>query len=301
MPNSRAATPVHRVVQVATTREELAAQRASLTGSVAVVMTMGALHEGHLTLVRRARELADHVVVTIFVNPLQFGPAEDFGRYPRTLAADLDALAGTGADLVFAPSVDVVYPGGTPQVSVSAGRIGSILEGAVRPGHFDGVLTVVLKLLHMVRPDVAVFGDKDAQQLVAVRTMVRDLDAPVKIVGVPTVRELDGLALSSRNRYLDTDERAAALALPAALAAAGKAAANGQGTAAVVAAAHNVLQAANVTEVNYVVGVEPETIEEVSDDYVGPLLVLIAARIGTTRLIDNAIVVVGSEGSAARE
>ncbi|MFJ3651378.1 pantoate--beta-alanine ligase [Streptomyces murinus] len=189
-------------------------------GRRAVVMTMGALHEGHATLVRAAREIAGpdgEVVVTVFVNPLQFGAGEDLDRYPRTLEADLKIAEQAGADAVFAPSVDEVYPGGDPQVRVIAGPMGERLEGSSRPGHFDGMLTVVAKLLHLTRPDVALYGQKDAQQLALIRRMVRDLNFGIEIVGVPTVREEDGLALSSRNRFLSPDERRTALALSRAL------------------------------------------------------------------------------------
>ncbi|CAM5272362.1 Pantothenate synthetase OS=Streptomyces fumanus OX=67302 GN=panC PE=3 SV=1 [Streptomyces fumanus] len=189
-------------------------------GRRAVVMTMGALHEGHATLIRAARSLAGpdgEVVVTVFVNPLQFGAGEDLDRYPRTLDADVELAGRSGADVVFAPSVDEVYPGGEPQVRITAGPMGERLEGASRPGHFDGMLTVVAKLLHLTRPDVALYGQKDAQQLALIRRMVRDLNFGVEIVGVPTVREEDGLALSSRNRYLTPEERRTALALSQAL------------------------------------------------------------------------------------
>ncbi|MFD0551275.1 pantoate--beta-alanine ligase [Streptomyces rectiviolaceus] len=189
-------------------------------GRRVVVMTMGALHEGHATLIRTARRIAGaegEVVVTVFVNPLQFGAGEDLDRYPRTLDADVKIAEQEGADFVFAPSVDEVYPGGEPQVRISAGPMGALLEGATRPGHFDGMLTVVAKLLHLTRPDVALYGQKDAQQLALIRRMVRDLNFGVEIVGVPTVREDDGLALSSRNRYLSPDERRTALALSQAL------------------------------------------------------------------------------------
>ncbi|MFY4721193.1 pantoate--beta-alanine ligase [Streptomyces sp. LaBMicrA B280] len=189
-------------------------------GRRAVVMTMGALHEGHATLVRCAREIAGpdgEVVVTVFVNPLQFGAGEDLDRYPRTLEADLKIAEQAGADAVFAPSVDEVYPGGDPQVRVTAGPMGERLEGSSRPGHFDGMLTVVAKLLHLTRPDVALYGQKDAQQLALIRRMVRDLNFGIEIVGVSTVREEDGLALSSRNRFLAPDERRTALALSRAL------------------------------------------------------------------------------------
>ncbi|MEU9416121.1 pantoate--beta-alanine ligase [Streptomyces sp. NPDC048272] len=189
-------------------------------GRRAVVMTMGALHDGHASLIRTARELAGtdgQVVVTVFVNPLQFGANEDLDRYPRTLDADLRIAAGAGADAVFAPAVDEVYPGGDPQVRITAGPMGGRLEGATRPGHFDGMLTVVAKLLHLTRPDLALFGQKDAQQLALIRRMVTDLNFPVEVVGVPTAREDDGLALSSRNRYLSPAERRTALALSRAL------------------------------------------------------------------------------------
>ncbi|MFF2849845.1 pantoate--beta-alanine ligase [Streptomyces sp. NPDC058001] len=189
-------------------------------GRRAVVMTMGALHEGHATLIRSARRLAGpagEVVVTVFVNPLQFGAGEDLDRYPRTLDADLKIAEQAGADVVFAPAVDEVYPGGEPRIRITAGTLGERYEGASRPGHFDGMLTVVAKMLHLTRPDVALFGQKDAQQLALVRRMVRDLDFGVEIVAVPTAREDDGLALSSRNRYLSPTERRTALALSQAL------------------------------------------------------------------------------------
>ncbi|MEU6122611.1 pantoate--beta-alanine ligase, partial [Streptomyces sp. NPDC047123] len=190
------------------------------TGRRAVVMTMGALHDGHASLVRAARRAAGpdgEVVVTVFVNPLQFGAGEDLDRYPRTLEADVKIAGQAGADVVFAPAVDEVYPGGEPQVRIGAGPMGTVLEGATRPGHFDGMLTVVAKLLHLTAPDEALFGQKDAQQLALIRRMVRDLDFPVEITAVPTAREDDGLALSSRNRYLAPDERRTALALSRAL------------------------------------------------------------------------------------
>ncbi|HKT03620.1 MAG TPA: pantoate--beta-alanine ligase, partial [Rugosimonospora sp.] len=202
---------------VAETRVELADAREKLTGRVAVVMTMGALHGGHEELMRAARERAESVLVTIFVNPLQFGPNEDFDRYPRTLDRDLAICARNGVDAVFAPGREEMYPGGEPTVRVSPGRLGTILEGATRPGHFEGVLTVVNKLLHLTRPQLAFFGEKDYQQLALVRLLVRDTNLDVEIVGVPVVREPDGLARSSRNRYLDPAERQAALALSAAL------------------------------------------------------------------------------------
>lgn len=252
----------------------------------AVVMTMGALHDGHLSLVRAARERADEVVVTIFVNPLQFGPTEDLDRYPRDLEGDLTLLAGAGADLVFAPDVAQVYPGGDPVVRVSAGVLGERLEGAHRPGHFDGVLTVVLKLLHLVRPDVAFFGRKDAQQLMAVRRMVADLDVPVEIVGVETVRDDDGVALSSRNAYLDAEQRISARALNRALRAAQAAAGAGAPADEVRRAAAEVLASEPGVVVDYVALVD-DTATDVAADATGPAVLAVAARVGTTRLIDN--------------
>ncbi|NNU26056.1 pantoate--beta-alanine ligase [Isoptericola sediminis] len=256
----------------------------------AVVMTMGALHAGHLELVRRARAEVGpggQVVVTIFVNPLQFGEGEDLDAYPRDLDGDLERLAEVGADVVFAPTPDVVYPDGDPIVRVSAGRIGEVLEGAFRPGHLDGVLTVVLKLIQLTRPDVALFGQKDAQQLLAVRRMVRDLDLPVEIVGVPTVRDEDGLALSSRNTYLSAGERDAALALSRALRGGAVEAEAGHGAAAVLATASGILNAVPDVVVDYLALVDPDTVEDVAGDHTGPALLLVAARVGTTRLIDN--------------
>ncbi|MFC8800539.1 pantoate--beta-alanine ligase [Promicromonospora sp. NPDC057138] len=262
----------------------------------AVVMTMGALHDGHLELVRRAREEAGpngQVIVTIFVNPLQFGAGEDLDSYPRDLDGDVAKLAGVGADVVFAPTPDVVYPDGDPVVRVSAGHIGDVLEGEHRPGHLDGVLTVVLKLLHLVRPDVALFGEKDAQQLLAVRRMVRDLEVSVEVVGVTTVREHDGLAMSSRNAYLSADERERALALSRALRA-GAAAADG-GPAGVINAARQVLDEADGVVVDYLALVDPVTVDAVADDYSGHALLLVAARVGSTRLIDNQAVEVSPD------
>jgi pantoate--beta-alanine ligase len=261
------------LVAVATTRQELVAARARLTGRVAVVMTMGALHEGHAALVRTARRQADSVVVTVFVNPLQFGAGEDLDRYPRTLEADVALATAHGADLVFAPAPDVVYPQ-TPQVRVSAGPLGDVLEGAHRPGHFDGVLTVVLKLLHLLRPDVALFGEKDAQQLACIRAMVRDLDLAVDVVGMPTVREPDGLALSSRNRYLSASERESALSLSRALRTVAE---TGD-----VTAGRAVLAAQPGVDVDYLERVDPLTFAPADNG----TLVVVAARVGTTRLID---------------
>ncbi|MFF4315060.1 pantoate--beta-alanine ligase [Streptomyces sp. 900105755] len=315
-------------------------------GRRAVVMTMGALHEGHATLIRAAREIAGpdgEVVVTVFVNPLQFGAGEDLERYPRTLDADLKIAEQAGADVVFAPSVDEVYPGGEPQVRVTAGPMGTVLEGASRPGHFDGVLTVVAKLLHLTRPDAALFGQKDAQQLAVIRRMVRDLNFGIEIVGVPTVRESDGLALSSRNRYLSADDRRTALTLSRALFAGrdrhaaqealraralevpstraraealsaigeSRAAADAHAVAkavpnaaaAVRAAARQVLDEAvhfdPPLELDYLALVDPSDFTEIDDDFTGEAVLAVAARVGTTRLIDNLPLTFGTLGAAS--
>ncbi|MCU1431875.1 MAG: pantoate--beta-alanine ligase [Actinotalea sp.] len=271
-------------------RAALADALAAPHGRRAVVMTMGALHDGHLSLVQAARELGDQVVVTIFVNPLQFGPQEDLDRYPRDLEGDLARLTQAGADIVFAPDVAVMYPDGEPVVRVAAGPISDRLEGAHRPGHFDGMLTVVLKLLHLVRPDVALFGQKDAQQLMAVRRMVADLDLDVEVVAGATVRDVDGVALSSRNAFLGTEDRRAARALPAALRAA-EASARAGGTADEVRAAAQALVAAEPgIVVDYVALVDPATAEDVRSDHGGAALLALAARVGSTRLIDNTTV-----------
>ncbi len=266
----------------------------------AVVMTMGALHAGHLELVRAARQRigpAGQLIVTIFVNPLQFGPDEDFEQYPRDLVADVASLASHEAkvDIIFAPDEQQMYPDG-PIVTVTAGHIGQILEGAVRPGHFDGVLTVVLKLLHLTSPDVAVFGEKDAQQLLLVRRMVADLNVDVEILGVPILRDVDGVALSSRNAYLTAAQRPIAPALHGALRAGLESA--GAGPAAVLEAAQAHLTTARI-EPDYLVLVDPTTVGPVPDDHIGPALLLVAARVGTTRLIDNlAVTLPGCAGGA---
>jgi pantoate--beta-alanine ligase len=276
---------------VARNRAELAAARAGLSGSVAVVMTMGALHAGHIELVRQARKRADAVIMTIFLNPLQFGPGEDLAKYPRTFDDDLKLCTEEGVDLVFAPSPDVMYPDGEPGIRVTAGPLGNLLEGASRPGHFDGVLTVVAKLLHLTRPDLAFFGQKDAQQLLMIRRMVRDLDYACEIVAVPTVRESDGLALSSRNMHLSVFDREAALALSRALMA-GQAV-SAEGASAVRRAAREVLIREPLALVDYLVLVHPDTLEDVPEWYRGAAILLVAARIGTTRLIDNMPLTVG--------
>jgi pantoate--beta-alanine ligase len=281
--------------RLATTRAALAAARADVKGPVVLAPTMGALHDGHAHLLRAARTLAGprgSVIVSIFVNPLQFGPGEDLDRYPRTLDEDLAICAREGADLVFAPSAAEMYPGGQPEVTVDPGPAGQRFEGEFRPGFFGGVLTVVLKLLHLTRPAIAVFGQKDAQQLTLVRRMVTDLDLDVVIEPVPTVRDADGLAISSRNRYLSAADRAAALALPRALRA-GRADAAG-GADAVLAAARDVLHAEPALAVDYVALVDPGTFGPAGP---GSALLVAAARVGGTRLIDNVALVLPAEGA----
>jgi pantoate--beta-alanine ligase len=258
---------------------------------VALVPTMGALHAGHLALVARAREIADLVVVSVFVNPLQFGPSEDFDRYPRDLGADTALLEATGPAVLFAPTAAEMYPEGRTETRVVAGAVGGMFEGRTRAGHFDGVLTVVAKLLHIVGPDVVLFGAKDAQQVFLVGRMVADLDFPTRVETVATVREDDGLALSSRNRYLGAGDRRLARALPAALEAAESAA--DRGVDAVIAAARSAAAGEESVLVDYLAVVDPATFLPVDDRYRGRALVLVAARVGGTRLIDNRIVHLG--------
>ncbi|MBM7458421.1 pantoate--beta-alanine ligase [Rhodococcus coprophilus] len=260
----------------------------SVGRTVALVPTMGALHSGHLELVKQAKLTGAVVVVSIFVNPLQFGPGEDLDAYPRTLDADLELLRDAGVELVFAPSAAAMYPNG-PRTTIHPGPLGSELEGAVRPGHFAGMLTVVAKLLQIVAPNSAYFGEKDYQQLALIRQMVSDLNFDVRILGVPTVREADGLAMSSRNRYLSEAQREVATTLSAALVAGAHAAAGGPD--AILAAARDVLASAPEIEVDYLevrgadLGPAPER---------GDGRLLVAARLGTTRLIDNVGVAVGT-------
>ncbi|GAA0436917.1 pantoate--beta-alanine ligase [Leifsonia naganoensis] len=253
-------------------------------GLVALVPTMGALHDGHLRLVSQARELAGLVVVSIFVNPLQFGPGEDLDRYPRTFDADVAALEGL-ADIVFAPSAAEMYPQGESSTRVTAGEVGSLFEGASRPGHFDGMLTVVAKLFGIVQPDVAIFGQKDAQQVHLVGRMIDDLNLPLTLAVVDTVREEDGLALSSRNQYLSAADRVAAVTLSQALAA-GAQAADG-GVEAALAAARTRIEADPAVKLDYLVIVDQPSFREAAPGQHGPALMLVAARVGTTRLIDN--------------
>jgi pantoate--beta-alanine ligase len=268
---------------VARTRAALRAALADLPGPRGVVMTMGALHDGHAELMRRAREDCATVVATLFVNPLQFGAGEDLDRYPRTFDADLTICQDAGVDVLFAPDEPVLYPSGRPATIVTAGPLGDELEGASRPGHFDGVLTVVLKLLHLTGPQRAYFGEKDYQQLTLIRQMVRDLDLDVEIVPVPTVREPDGLARSSRNRFLDAEQRHAALALFRGLRAG--VAAGADGPDAVLAAGQAQLDPPPGLVLDYLELRGPD-LEQVA--HPGPARLLAAAWVGSTRLIDNA-------------
>jgi pantoate--beta-alanine ligase len=287
--------------RLASTREELTdalAPKRRAGATVGVVTTMGALHEGHASLFRMARERVGDgpLVATIFVNPLQFGAGEDLDRYPRNLESDLAICAREGVDLVFAPAVEEVYPGGDPQVTVDPGPLGAELEGASRPGHFRGVLTVVAKLFGLVRPDVAVFGEKDYQQLVLVRRMSQDLCLGVQIVGAETVREPDGLALSSRNRYLDLKDREGATVLSRALRAAQERAS--YGLPAARWAAMQVLDEVPELDLDYLAirTTELTDVVEPHPDAPVPARILVAARLGSTRLIDNLPLTLGGGG-----
>jgi pantoate--beta-alanine ligase len=279
-------------VKVARSVAEYAAHYAALApelrSDIVYVPTMGALHDGHRSLVRLAHGLGRTVAVSIFVNPLQFGPNEDYARYPRPLEHDLLGCAELGVDLVLAPSVADLYPAGR-QVTVSAGALGAVLEGSSRPGHFDGVLTVVLKLLNIVHPRVAIFGQKDAQQLACIQRMVVDLNIDVEILGGPIVREPDGLALSSRNVFLTSSERVTARSLSAAA----QQAARQTSVADARVTAYDILErAADDPEfaLDYATVVNPVTFAELPDDDPGPALFVVAAMVGTTRLIDNALI-----------
>lgn len=300
-PGPSAARPANET-RLVRTRAELEAARAGRIGDVAVVMTMGALHDGHLALVRAARRRARTVIVTIFVNPLQFGPNEDFTRYPRTLDDDLKLCEQAEVDIVFAPAAQEIYPGGEPRVRIDPGPMGALLEGAHRPGHFAGMLTVVNKLINLTAPDYALFGEKDAQQIALIRRMALDLNLPVEIVGVPTVREPDGLALSSRNRFLGPEARISALRLSRAL----SAGARQETPERIVAAARAELESGAAAEpavaVDYLALVDPADFTEVGEAHRGPAVLAVAAKVGGTRLIDNLpldIGVAGAESASA--
>jgi pantoate--beta-alanine ligase len=272
------------MTELVRSRAELAAVRSALIGPVGLVPTMGALHAGHEALIRAAAAGNASVVVSVFVNPMQFDQAGDLARYPRPFEQDLDQCRALGVDLVWAPDVDTVYLNGPAQVWVTAGGIAEQLEGPHRPGHFDGVLTVVTKLFSSTRPDRAYFGEKDYQQLTLIRRLVADLDLAVEVVGVPTVREADGLALSSRNEFLSAAERSEALALPRALQA-GRAAAGDAD--AVLDAARAVLAEADGIAVEYLKLRDPDLHVAPAS---GPARLLAAVRVGTVRLIDNVAV-----------
>lgn len=268
-------------------RREVGAIRAA-GGTLALVPTMGALHAGHMALIAKAKHHASHVAASIFVNPTQFGPSEDFSRYPRQEAEDAAMLEASGCALLWAPRVATMYPDGHA-TSIRVAGVSEPLEGAHRPGHFDGVATVVAKLFVQVQPDVALFGEKDFQQLAVIRKMVRDLDLPVGIVGVPTQRDVDGVALSSRNAYLSSDERVAARALPRALLEAARSLRDGEAAEAVLERARAQLRDAGFDPIDYVALVDAETLVP-AGDLARPRRLLAAAKLGRTRLIDNVAV-----------
>lgn len=279
-------------MDVFTTVAAMQAARSRMTGPVAIVPTMGYLHEGHLSLVLRARRDCPNVVVTIFVNPTQFGPGEDLERYPRDAERDLRLMEWAGADAIFMPTVDEIYPPGFDGWVDVRGPLTERLEGAARPGHFRGVATVVARLFRIVRPDCAYFGQKDAQQLRVIRRMVRDLGLPVEVVPMPTVREPDGLAMSSRNVYLSPSQREQALVLSRALRLARQMVME-QGVAdadRVRDKLSNLVRAQPGVDLEYVSVSDEDTFEEVAT-IDRPVLVLLAARLGATRLIDNAVLV----------
>ncbi len=279
-----AAPPIVRTV--AELRAQVAAWKAA-GARVALVPTMGGLHEGHLALVRRARELAERVVASLFVNPTQFAPGEDFDAYPRDEARDAALLAANGCDLLYAPTAGEMYPGGFA-TTVTVAEVSAPLDGLSRPQHFAGVATVVSKLLNQCAPDVAVFGEKDYQQLLVIRRLARDLDMPVQIVGLPTVRDTDGLALSSRNAYLTPAERPVAGQLNAVIKAAAEAVRGGEAVAAVEARALAALAQAGFERVDYLEVRGGEDLARLGPDpTTAPARIFVAARLGKTRLIDN--------------
>lgn len=279
--------------QIASLRTEIAQWRAA-GARVALVPTMGALHQGHIALVEAARRHADKVVASIFVNPRQFGANEDLSRYPRRELQDARMLADAGCAALWLPAVDEMYPAGFA-TTITVGGVSEGLDGAARPGHFDGVATVVAKLFNQVRPDVALFGEKDFQQLAVIRRLVADLDFAIDIIGVPTQRDDDGLALSSRNAYLQPEERARAVALPRALGVAARSIGRGGDVAQALDAARDALLAGGFESVDYVALVDAETLAPVTDA-ARPCRLLAAARIAGTRLIDNIAVEIIEQG-----
>ncbi|RSL15519.1 pantothenate synthetase [Edaphobacter aggregans] len=273
------------------TRQACAKARASATKPtvLGLIPTMGALHEGHLSLIRTAKKQCEIVVATIFVNPTQFGPNEDFSRYPRTFASDCALLEAEGVDILFAPSVEDMYPTSTSRTFIEVPGISDRLDGLSRPGHFRGVATVVAKLFHIVSPDRAYFGQKDAAQVAVLRAMVHDLNFPVEVIVCPTVRDADGLALSSRNQYLSPEERTRALALSRSLGNATAQASKGTHDASQLKSAIlQDLQSTPTLKIDYVEIVDPTTLEPIADLQAGALIA-VAAWIGKTRLIDNAL------------
>jgi pantoate--beta-alanine ligase len=275
-------------VQIVRDVDALGAAVAALRGdgsAIALVPTMGALHAGHMALVAEAKRRATHVVASIFVNPTQFGPNEDLSRYPRREASDAQMLDAAGVAILWVPDVETMYPNG-PEITVRAGPLGAELDGAARPGHFDGVATVVARLFGQVKPDVALFGEKDYQQLLVIRQLVRRLTLPVEVVAVPTERDADGLALSSRNIYLTEEERRDARALPRALGEAAAMIEGGGGVAKALAAAREKLAQAGFDPIDYVELRDAETLAPV-ETLRRPARLLAAAKLGRTRLIDN--------------
>lgn len=283
--------PRPQVIETVAGMRDVVAHERAAGHTIALTPTLGALHAGHVAHVERAAELADVRIVSIFVNPTQFGASEDLDKYPRTMDEDLDILGELGVPYVFAPSVEEMYPKGPTSTTISAGQIGTMFEGKTRPGHFDGVLTVVAKLLAITAPQFVTFGQKDAQQLFLVRRMITDLNIPVRLEIIETVREEDGLALSSRNQFLDASQREAATILSTALKAATSAA--DSGLDAVIAAAQGALMGESRAELDYFTVVDTETFMPVPDGFRGPATAIVAARVGDTRLIDNSSLYVG--------
>ena len=280
---------------VARTIADCRRERANLVGRVALVPTMGALHQGHLSLIDLAKKHADNVIVSIFVNPTQFGPREDFNRYPRPIEADLAKCKEAGVALVFNPGADEMYRPAVPHITIELPQMSDVLEGKHRPGHFSGVCQVVAKLFHIIEPDAAVFGQKDFQQLRIIKAMVEALDWPIEIVSGPTLRESDGIAMSSRNVHLSKDERKRALSISRALHMAKDELATGvRQTNRLIATMRNeVLDVGKLgrvpVSVDYVAAIDPITLKHV-ESVDGPTVLAIAARVGNTRLIDNLIV-----------
>lgn len=276
-------------MQVVDSLDALRAARDALHGSVGVVLTMGALHEGHLALVAEARRENDHVLTTIFVNPAQFGPGEDFSRYPRDLDGDLALFERAGVEVVFTPTPALMYPPGF-QTYIENGPVASGLEGDSRPGHFRGVSTVVAKLFNLTRPTRTYFGQKDAQQVAVIRRMAADLNFPLDIIPCPTVREADGLAMSSRNRYLSADERRAAAVIPAAIRAAGERHAAGERSLeALKQTVRNTIAREPLAVLEYVSIADARTLHELDAPTGQPVLLSLTVRIGLPRLLDNAL------------